>query len=149
MTPSGCVSRGSGVRDRRVLCVIYVYFKELNLIRGIGWRERRARGTVMPWGPRGAGKATWVWAWGVLICVGRVLFAGLYTPKWLFWVFVEKGAKIRRFGVVGAVPAVDSGLVGLAAWEDFRISIFWCRSVAIYSIFCIWPLLPVWCCLVS
>ena len=66
---------------------------------------------MRPWGPRGAGKATWVWAWGVLTCVGGVLFAGVCTPKWLFWVFVENGVKIRRFGGVGAVLAVDPELV--------------------------------------
>ena len=81
VTPPGCLSRGSGGRDCRVLCVIYVYFKEFNLILGFGWRERRARDAERLWGPRGAGKATWVWAWGGLICVGRVLFAEFCTPK--------------------------------------------------------------------
>ena len=48
---------------------------------------------------------------GVLICVGRVIFAGLYTSKWLLLGFMERGVKIRRFGGVGAVLAVDPGLV--------------------------------------
>ena len=47
---------------------------------------------------------------GVLICVGCVLFAGFCTPKWLVWVFVLKGVKICRLGVVGAVLTVDPGL---------------------------------------
>ena len=48
---------------------------------------------------------------GVLICVGRVQFARVCTPEWPLWVFVEKGVKIRRFGVAGAVLAVDPGLM--------------------------------------
>ena len=110
MTPSGCLSRGSGGRDRRVLCIIYVYFKELILIIGFGWRKTLARGAMRPWVPRGAGNATWVWAWGVLICVGCVLFARFYALKGLPWVFMEKGVKLVRFGVVGVVLAVNARL---------------------------------------
>ena len=66
---------------------------------------------MKPWGLRGAGKATWVWTWGVLTCVGCVIFAGSCTPNWLVWVFVEAGVKIRRFGVVGAMVTVDPVLV--------------------------------------
>ena len=47
---------------------------------------------------------------GVLLCAGCVKFAGFCTLKWRFWVLVEKGVKIRRFGVVGAVLDVDPGL---------------------------------------
>ena len=110
MPPSGCLSPGSWVRGCRFLCVIYVCFTELNLIIGFGWRERRSRGAVRPRGPRGANKATWVWAWAVLICVGCVPFAGFCTPKWLYWVCVETSMKIRRFGVVGEALAVNPGL---------------------------------------
>ena len=35
VTPSGYLSPGSGVCDRRVLCLIYVYLKELNLVTGL------------------------------------------------------------------------------------------------------------------
>ena len=52
---------------------------------------------MRPWGPRGAGKATWVWVRGVLICVALVTFAELYTSKRLVWGFVEKSVNIRRF----------------------------------------------------
>ena len=48
---------------------------------------------------------------GVLIYVGRVIFAGPYTSKWPVWVFVEKGVKICRFAVVRGLLAVDAGLV--------------------------------------
>ena len=44
---------------------------------------------------------------GVLLCVGCVIFAGLCTPEWLFWVFVKKDVKSCLFGVVGAVLIVD------------------------------------------
>ena len=84
--------------------MIYLLFKEVHLIIEFGWRERRARGALRPWGPLGAGKAAWVWAWGFLICVGCVLFAGVCNLKWLFWVLVEKG------GVVGGTLAMDPGL---------------------------------------
>ena len=47
---------------------------------------------------------------GVVICVGSVIFEKAYTFKWLLWGFVEKGMKIRCFGGVGAVLAVDPGL---------------------------------------
>ena len=53
----------------------------------------------------------WAWAWGVLICAGCVISAGVCTPEWPFWVFVEKGVDIRRLGVVGAVLTLDPRLV--------------------------------------
>ena len=65
VTSSGCLSRGSRGRDCRVVCVIYVYYKELCIIVWFGLHERCARDVVRPWGPRGAGKAVWVRAWGV------------------------------------------------------------------------------------
>ena len=51
-----------------------------------------------------------MWAWGVLICVECAIFEEFCTPKWLFWVFVEKSVKIRCSGVVGEVLAVNPGL---------------------------------------
>ena len=95
----------SGVRGSRSSCLVY----DLCLAR-FGWRERRARDVVMPWGLRGAVRATWVWAWGFLICVGCEICAGFCSPKWLVWVFVEKSVTIRRSGVVGDVQAVHPGL---------------------------------------
>ena len=65
MTSSGCLSRGSKGRDRRTLCAIYVYFKAVSIIIEFGLHERRAWDVVRSWGLRGAGKAVWVWAWGV------------------------------------------------------------------------------------
>ena len=71
--------------------------------------------------PRGCAPA------GILTCVGRMIFAGCYTPKWLIWAFVEKAVKLRRFGVVGGcwpwIPGCWSKL-GLVAWEDVTISRF-------------------------
>ena len=65
MTSSGCLSRGSRGRDCRVLCVVFIYFEELCILIGFGLHERRAWDVVRSWGLRGAGKAVWVWAWGV------------------------------------------------------------------------------------
>ena len=62
------------------------------------------------WGLRGAADAVWVWAWGVLICVGCGIVAGFCAPKWLVWAFVERGVKLRCSGVVGEVLAVNPGL---------------------------------------
>ena len=66
---------------------------------------------MRPWGPRGAGKVTRVWVRGALICIARVIFAEPFTYKWIVWGFVEKSVNIRRFEGVGAVLAVDPGLV--------------------------------------
>ena len=63
MTSSGCLSRKSRGRNCRIVCVLYVSFKELCIIIGFRLHERRARDVMRSWGPRGAGKAVWVWAW--------------------------------------------------------------------------------------
>ena len=62
-----------------------------------------------------------MWAWGFCFVL---LFAGFCSPKWLFWVFVEKGVKIHRFGIVGAVLTVDPGLVVEMGPDDVAISAF-------------------------
>ena len=82
MTSSGCLSRGPGGRDYRVLCVNDVQDKELCVRIGFGLHERRARNVVKSWGLRGAVKAVWVWAWGSLICVGLASPAGICIPMW-------------------------------------------------------------------
>ena len=83
MTSSGCLSRGSRGRDCRVVCVLYICFKEICVLIGFGLHERRAQDVMRSWGLRGAGKAVGVWAWGSLICVGRALSADCCIPLWL------------------------------------------------------------------
>ena len=106
VTLSSCLSRGLGVRTGRVLWVVHVYFEELNLIVGFGWRERHGRGTVRLWGPRGAGNAMSLWAWGFVRAICRALCFQVTIG-----VFVETVVKICRFGVIGAVLTVDPRLV--------------------------------------
>ena len=60
VTSSGCLSRGSRGRDCRVLCMIYVQFKDLRIIIGFSLCEKCARDVVRSWGLRGAGKAVCV-----------------------------------------------------------------------------------------
>ena len=70
MTLSGCVSRGVGGCDCRVLRLMYVYVKEIRIIVGFGLHERCARDVVRPRGLRGVGKAVGVRVWGVWFVSG-------------------------------------------------------------------------------
>ena len=80
VTSWGCLSRGSRGRDCRAACVLYVYVKELCIIVGFGLQERCARDVMRPWGPRGAGKAVWVWAWGVWFVSSACYLLGFVFP---------------------------------------------------------------------
>ena len=86
-----------------------------------------------------------MWAWGVLICVGCVTFAGFCASKWLFWVVVEKDVKIRRSGVVGEVLAVNPGLAvetgpgGVGRRWNWRISESFCSDVLYFVLNLLFP----------
>ena len=73
---------GSGVAIIVSFVSFYVYFKELRIIIGLGLCERRPWDVVRSWGPRGAGKAAWAWAWESPICVGCTLPAGFCITMW-------------------------------------------------------------------
>ena len=81
---------------------------------------------MRPWGPRGAGKAAWVWAGEVLTCIGCVLFAIFCTPKWLVWVCVDKGRSVALELSERCWPWIRGwwSRLDLVAWEDVRISRF-------------------------
>ena len=66
---------------------------------------------MAPWALMGLVRPSGCAPAGILICVCRMIFAGCCTAKWLIWAFVEKAVKLRRFGVVGAVLAMDPGLL--------------------------------------
>ena len=71
MSLSGCLSRGSRGRDCCVLCVIYVQFKKLYRILGVGLHERCLWGVVRHRCQCGAGKAVRMRAWGLWFVSGE------------------------------------------------------------------------------
>lgn len=51
----------------------------------------------------GAGKAVVVWAWGVLVCCRRVVFAEVDVCRLLLWICEKGYVKIWHLGYIGKV----------------------------------------------
>ena len=77
VTPSRSLLRWSGLYRE----VTGFVGKPLSISIGKSQQPHTAPRDVMrSWGPHGAGKAAWAWAWGSLICVGCALSAEFCIP---------------------------------------------------------------------